>query len=368
MEHYDDMPKKIKKILIISYAFPPSTAVGAVRLGALYKFLTKQNYDVTVISSNKSYRKKENIENEEKPTYKFKPSTYLRSIDRTIFSNFVYSNLKKLFFSKEEYDVVIASYKPIGNLIIGIFYKVFNKKTKLIIELRDLISQFGRKKRVFVLHFIDSLIDKIFISFSNHVVVVSPLSQKKAEMFYKRKVNLILNGIDKKIDFNKKKSKSVKILYSGTLSEVRNLDKICSHIKKSKMDIELIIASNQNPKFYGGNYGFVKHIGFVSRKLLEQKIKQVDFLLILEGFDENSSENIPAKLFEYLSYKIPVIANCNEKSEIINILEETESGKNVNDYNTFINYIHINNFKPNQLLKNYLRENQFKKYLDLIEN
>ena len=83
------MPKKIK-ILIISHTFPPSTAVGAVRIGALHKFLLKQNYDVTVIDSKKVYSNKEN---KEKPKNGFKPSTYFRSIDRTVFSSFVLYNL-----------------------------------------------------------------------------------------------------------------------------------------------------------------------------------------------------------------------------------------------------------------------------------
>lgn len=364
MEHYDDMSKKIK-ILLISHAFPPSKAVGAVRIGALHKFLLKQNYDVTVISSKESYSSNEN---KEKPRNGFKPSSYFRSIDRSVFSNFVFYNLRELLFSKAEYDVVIASYKPAGNIILGIFYKLLNKKTKFIIELRDLISQFGRKKKVSPIHFIDSLIDKFFISFSNRIVVVSPLSQKKAEIFYKRKVDLIFNGIDKKIDYIKKPSELIKILYSGTLSQVRNLKKICSHIKKSKLEIELIIASKQNPKDYDGDFDFVNYIGFISRDILEEKIKQADFLLILEGFDEISRENIPAKLFEYLSFNKPIIAHCNEKSEIINILEETESGKNINNYDSFIDYIKIKNYKTNHLQDKYLREYQFKKYIDIIKN
>ena len=110
---------------MISHAFPPSKAVGAVRIGALHKFLLKQNYDVTVISSKESYSSNEN---KEKPRNGFKPSSYFRSIDRSVFSNFVFYNLRELLFSKAEYDVVIASYKPAGNIILGIFYKLLNLK------------------------------------------------------------------------------------------------------------------------------------------------------------------------------------------------------------------------------------------------
>lgn len=363
MEYYDDMSKKIN-ILIISYAFPPSNAVGAVRIGALHEFLKKKEYNVKVISSKGNGFLDKKLK---KPSKGLKLSRYFRSIDRTVFSKYVFNNIKSLYSSKEEYDFVICSYKPVGNLIIGIFYKIFNKKTKLIFEFRDLMSQFGRKEKVFPLNLVDSLVDKLFVSFSDEIVVVSPASQKKAEKFYKRRVNLIFNGIDEKKNFLQKKSKPIKILYTGTLSEVRNLKIICGHIKQSGQDIELLIASKQDPKLYAGDYQFVKHIGFLSKVELEKIIRQVNFFLILEGFDKNSEENIPAKLFEYLSYNKPIIANCSPKSEIIKILDETEAGMNINHYKSFIKYINFENFKTNPSINNYLRENQFKKYIDLMK-
>ena len=48
MEYYDDM-SQIIKVLIISYYFPPSNSVGAVRMGALYNFLIKHGYEVKII-------------------------------------------------------------------------------------------------------------------------------------------------------------------------------------------------------------------------------------------------------------------------------------------------------------------------------
>ena len=115
-----------------------------------------------------------------------------------------------------------------------------------------------------------------------------------------------------------------------------------------------------------GDFEFVKHVGFISREALENIIKEVDFLLILEGFDKDSEENIPAKIFEYLSYNKPIMANCSPNSEIIKILKETESGMNINDFKDFDKLLRIKNFKVNKNIDLYSRENQFIKYINLI--
>lgn len=357
------MPKKLK-ILIISFYYPPSSAVGALRVFALYKFLKKNGYYVDVISS--SFH--ENYNTKHKHTKKFfKPSQYIRSIDKTLFSNFLFENLKLIDEYKGEYDIIISSYKPIASILLGIYYKLKNKNSILFVELRDLISQFGRKKILFPFNLLDNLIDKFLISFFNEIIVVSPASKTKAEKFYKKKINLIFNGIDLQKNYYSKSKEKIYILYAGNLSSVRNLNLICKHIKKTNKQIELIIASKEDPKFYGGDFDFVNYIGFVDRKVLEEKIKISNYLLILEGFDKNSEENIPAKLFEYLSFNIPIMALCSENSEIINILNETNAGKNINNFDVFESYLDIKNYKPNSSILKYFRENQFAKYLELIQ-
>ena len=357
------MPKKLK-ILIISFYYPPSSAVGALRVFALYKFLKKNGYYVDVISSRFS---KKYITKLKYTKFFFKPSQFIRSIDRTVFSKFLFDNLKLIDQSKGEYDIIISSYKPIASVILGIYYKVISKNSILFVELRDLISQFGRKKIFFPINLLDNLIDRIFISFFNEIIVVSPASKYKAERFYRRKVNLIFNGIDQQKNYYSKANDKIYILYAGNLSNVRNLNTICNHIKSTTKQIELIVASNEDPKYYGGDYDFVNYIGFVDRSVLEDKIKISNYLLILEGYDKNSEENIPAKLFEYLSFNIPIMALCSEKSEIMNILNETNAGKNINNFNVFESFLQIKNYNPNSSIKKYFRENQFAKYLDLIE-
>jgi len=358
---------QIIKVLIISYYFPPSNSVGAVRMGALYNFLIKHGYEVKIIcfdENSTSNPINKTVKN--KSIKKLRLSQYFRSIDKTVFSKFTFTNLKKIISYRNKYDIIICSYKPIASIILGIILKILSNKTKLFIEYRDLISQFGRKRKTFFFHKFDQLIDRFYSSFADELISVSPTSRIKAEKFYQRKVNLIYNGIDFRKDYYRAPSGILKILYSGSLSEVRNLKLITDHILKSNLDIELIIASNENPKLFNGDFEFVKHVGFISREALENKIKEVDFLLILEGFDKDSEENIPAKIFEYLSYNKPIMANCSPNSEIIKILKETESGMNINDFKDFDKLLRIKNFKVNKNIDLYSRENQFFKYINLI--
>ena len=357
------MPKKLN-ILLISYYFPPSTAIGAVRVNALFSFLKRYGHNVKVISANFKTKNDVTIK---KNRVGFHPSKYFRSIDKTIFSLYTLNNLKKLKKLSGKFDIVISSYKPIASIILGIFYKINNKKSKLFIEQRDLISLFGRKKRIFPLHIIDKTIDKFFLSFADEIIVVSPSSMRKADVFYKKKTNLIFNGIDKLKNYHKPIFDKIKILYAGNLSSVRNLNRICKHIITCEKDIELIIASKENPKFFGGDHDFIKYKGFVNRDKLDTLIKEVNFLLILEGFDSDSEENIPGKLFEYLSFNKPIMANCSENSEIMKILSETQAGKNINKFSDFIDYIEAKQFKTNDSLKKYYRDYQLKKYLNLLE-
>ena len=60
------------------------------------------------------------------------------------------------------------------------------------------------------------------------------------------------------------------------------------------------------------------------------------------------------------------MANCSLRSEIIHILNETNSGMNINEYENFEKLLKMDNFKVNENIEFYSRENQFNKYENLI--
>ena len=50
----------------------------------------------------------------------------------------------------------------------------------------------------------------------------------------------------------------------------------------------------------------------------------------------------------------------------LNILNETNSGMNINEYENFEKLLKMDNFKVNENIEFYSRENQFNKYKNLI--
>jgi hypothetical protein len=377
-------------ILIISYYYFPSNAVGAKRSSALKKYLDKEGFCVDVITSNRTGHKEDGIfylgkekaaspsdtkingKSQDKIKFKISPSLYFRSIDKTLASSFFWSSIKWIKDSRNrKYDVIIASYKPASNIFLGILASCIFK-APLINEYRDLMSKFGRKKKIFFIDYIDRMLDKQINKFASEIVVVSPSAKKYAEDLYKKDVNLIFNGIDKDNKKNSNKelrhSECLTIFYSGTLSDHRTLYLISEHINKyrDKKNIILKIASKQNPIDYGGNPAFTEWLGLIPLSDVYKYQSESDFLLMIEGMGEDSVENLPAKLYEYLGARKPIIATCNSNSDIISLLRETKSGLNINSYSDFVKSMESEwDLSPNNV-KKYNRDFQNSQYLDLI--
>ena len=372
------------RILIISYYYPPSKSVGAKRIVALKDFLEDKGFLVDVITANWQGEKKSNvfylgkdidtsIKNRQKKSLRINLSLYIRSIDKTLFSNFLYDAFKFIYKNKSaKYDVIISSYKPSSSVFLGVFTSVIYK-IPLIVEFRDLMSQFGRKKKVFLLKHIDQFIDRKIVSFAKEIVVVSPTAKKYAQNFYKRDVNLVFNGIDteelKEISLVKSDN-CITIFYSGTLSEHRTLNVICDHIEKltGESNIILKVASAQDPMEYGGNSNFTEWLGLISLNEVYKYQLQSDFLLMLEGMGEDSVENIPAKIYEYLGARKPIMAVCNPNSDIMLLLKETKSGSNVLDFYHFCNMLKKTWDLSYGDIEKYTRDFQNTRYLSVINS
>jgi glycosyltransferase involved in cell wall biosynthesis len=389
VEHYGDICETMR-VLIISHYYPPSRSVGAKRTAALKKFLEDKGFFVNVLTANWHGEKdnntfylgkeigvgKESRQNkiiQQKKKFRINLSLYVRSIDKTLFSNFSYNAVRFIYKNRDaKYDVIISSYKSSASVFLGVFASIIYK-TPLIIEFRDLMSNFGRKKKVFLLDYIDRFIDKRITNFAKEVVVVSPTAKKYAQDFYRRDVNLVFNGIDKeelRRVSAEKNDNFITIFYSGTLSEHRMLDIICNHIERLRGEYNIIlkVASAQNPIEYGGNPIFTEWLGLIPLHDVYINQSQSDFLLMLEGMGADSVENIPAKLYEYLGARKPIMAVCNPDSDIVSLLHETKSGSSVIDFYHFRDMLKKTWDLSDDDVEKYTRNFQNTQYLNIINS
>ena len=114
------------RVLIISHYYPPSRSVGAKRTAALKKFLEDKGFFVNVLTANWHGEKdnntfylgkeigvsKESRQNkiiQQKKKFRINESLYVRSIDKTLFSNFSYNAVRFIYKNRDaKYDVIIS--------------------------------------------------------------------------------------------------------------------------------------------------------------------------------------------------------------------------------------------------------------------
>ena len=168
------------KVLLITYSFPPSSAVSSKRWDKLYEHSISSAIDFTILCANWSGEKIEDININylgdkidfsapksiiKKPNFLSiltHPTLVVRSISKTLFSNWFFSTKKWIDLNKSKsFDLIISSYGPMTSILLGNYAKS-TFKVPLVIDLRDLISIQGQKLRLPFFHRLDILLDKYF--------------------------------------------------------------------------------------------------------------------------------------------------------------------------------------------------------------
>lgn len=380
-----------KKIIIYSLHSIESSLPAGNRLRAFTEYLTSQNILYTLnsqilsVSSSCKASTRSSIFRLATLSRTFRnivarlhfyPNKYFRSIDGSLLTIFFWRNLFLIFQSRfrgSHYpeSVIYVSYKPIANIILGVFHSLLFS-LPLVIEQRDLISLFGRKKQLPLLHSIDKTIDRLLCASADFLIFVSPTQLKKASQFYNKPCFLFTNGIDRcpvSKNINLLEAKKIRIVYSGTLSTHRSLKRLSNYIQNSIVSsrIELHVLSLQDPLKFGAPPR-TKWLGTVSGSSYHQLLSCYDVFLVLEGDSSDSVENIPSKLFEYLGHNSPIMALANPDSNLVSILESTGYGQCISSQLEFDAFLSKNWKLESGNLTPYLRDNINKNLLDLFNS
>ncbi len=387
----------LKKILLISYYFEPCQAIGAKRWSELCNlFRDDKDYEITVLTANWEGKKVEqkNIHyigdsirfvpfqsiNREFTLIDIlkHPSTFIRSLDRSIFGDQWYLNVKKWIDTNidNEYDIIVASYTPINAIRVGTYAKkVFN--AKYIVDMRDMMSLQGQKIQVPVIDFFDKLLDKYWLKEASFLLSVGPTICEQASKFYKKEVHLLYNAflekdfIDKKFDNIENK---IVLSYMGTMGIKRNprgLLLLLNEYAKQNTNIVIDVnfASQDDPNQFIRDEKIdnikINWLGYLSKEDIIKLKEDTNCFILLEDMDIKGKENVTGKVFEYMLEQKPVIAYCNQESDIKKILEYSTIGKIITDFDNlklFMDLIINNQFMVNKnKILEFSREKQYQK-------
>ncbi len=238
-------------------------------------------------------------------------------------------------------DVIITTGPPHSLHLIG---KELKSQTQLpwIADFRDPWTTIGYHKELRLTKASQQKhkqLEKEVLQMADCIFVTSPTTKKEFKAITQKPIEVITNGFDVEISTENEFDKEFTIAHIGSLLSERNpvmlwkvLSELVSENEEFKMDFELKLAGvvsddvlKSIKKHKLSNH--LNNLGYLSHKQSIELQKNAQVLLLIEIDSSETKAIIPGKLFEYLAAKRPIVAIGPEGSDIERIIVETEAGK-----------------------------------------
>lgn len=383
------MESTIKKILIITYYWPPAGGPGVQRWLKFAKYLPEFGWKPTVfIPENPSYplldeslekdipkdleiiktkiwepyqlAEKLNKSNKkfkagqfdvgQNQSWKSKLSIWVRGNffipDARVF--WVKPSIKflKKYLSENHFDAFVTTGPPHSLHLIGLGLKKEFPELKWIADFRDPWTEISYYKHLKLTKSSDKkhrdLEQKVFKTAD----ITLATSFTDAENFRKKGANAICitNGFDNDAStaFNipdENTQKKFTLSYVGVLEQLRNpeilwkvLDELITENGDFANDFELKFAGRIDDKILNHLKDLrlknsIKNLGYLSHDKALQEMANSNLLLITNFPQESSKGIIPGKIFEYLATGKQILSFGPKDADVAKILDQTKAGK-----------------------------------------
>lgn len=176
---------------------------------------------------------------------------------------------------------------------------------------------------------------------ANAVLTISPTFQQDLEKLARRKISLLTNGYDPAdipsgFSTKKKESGKLHLVYSGIIDAIRNpiplLEAMKAEFYAKNEEVEMTFVgkvSEQVQNYIKADSWLNSRIhfaGYVSHQEVFGFYAKADALVLILTDTKNAKGNIPGKLFEYLATGIPVVALGDPKGDSAKILTSSGAG------------------------------------------
>ena len=375
----------MKKVLIITYYWPPAGGPGVQRWLKFVKYLRDFGVEpVVYIPENPNYplidesfetEVPDDIEIIRRPIFEpYKFASYLSQKDtKTISSGIIKQKEKqsfmqklmlyirgnffipdarkfwikpsvkflKSYLEKTNIDTIITTGPPHSLHLIGLGLKK-ELQLKWIADFRDPWTQIGYQKELKLSNNSAAKhqkLEKEVLNSADQIITTSFTTKKEFASKTTKPIEVITNGFDSELNTDSKLDKTFSISHIGSLLSGRNpklLWKVLAEISEENKDFR----SDLELKLYGAVSDEVEHSiknaglednlimgGYIghAEAIAVQKASQL--LLLIEINSEETKGIIAGKLFEYLAAKRPILAIGPPEWDVTRIVENTASGK-----------------------------------------
>ena len=351
----------MKKVLFLSFYFPPRNRISSFRARGFCKYLPELNWKPIVICEDWPRHAPDYDENllpevRESEVHRipsYGPSGmnrfFIRNLAPWLFPDKTPYNWWKLarrkafeLCEKNSFDAIIATHDPLATLSIASeLSRCFG--TPWIADIRDSWNvqklSSPRKQKLISKH------ERMLSSLANKVVSVSDGISDELGRILGKKIHTVSNGYDiDEVPLVQNREEGVfTILYAGNLSHSRNPRPLFEAIEKC-------IAKGLIPKksikvcFLGSSEKFVEHFDLhrfktvsfsceerVSRIKALSRIRSASVLLVLSHPNEKGV--LTGKVFDYLNSRRPILAVPDDSGEIQRLLNLSKSGVSLTNPN-----------------------------------
>lgn len=371
----------MKKVLIISYFYPPANFVGAQRTASWAKYLhahdfypiivTRQwnqnqtdlidkvknneleieynsSHEVHRLPYKRSFRDRCSTIKWLKPVQKFLTLCELIASNYSIralpYANF-YTYCHRLIKENADISIVIASGRPFQSFAIGHQLKKDFPGIHWIPDYRDEWSTRGTNNTQSILQrkltALESNSEKKWVSNASFFMSVSELCVNNIKSFTGVLGKIVLNGFDEMKDqvtedVRRKNKSKLNVLYVGSiydyqdfifiLEALREINEKCNNniiltfLGSYSNDRELNVLNKLTDRYRD----FVDIMPKVKKEQVKKYIEQSDLLFLTEY--KNLGGCLPVKIFDYFKSDKPILLCPSDDDLMEKFIKETNSG------------------------------------------
>jgi glycosyltransferase involved in cell wall biosynthesis len=247
---------------------------------------------------------------------------------------------------------IITTGPPHSVHLIGLKLKEHDPTLRWLADFRDPWSEWG---------LLDSLkvgdvargyhrrLEAKVLAKADDVITITPFYQRRFEKLGNRKVVLLTNGYDQSdfIEVSRTRSDKFLIRHIGIINEkcdprplMLTLEQMAKTNSDFARDVQLEFIGEVHPDFRNfveenpALRAFTFFRGNIPHKELLQLYGSSNVLLIILTGYKDAEGYLPGKLFEYLATGIPIIGTGPEDGDAANVLNESKAGKMINEKNS----------------------------------
>ena len=359
-----------KKVLYITYHFPPSKKVGAIRARGFAKYLPEFGWDVTVLTVLlPDYPEKDfNIIETHPPYQKFLPYIFNSKLRKRIkeikgplpcFRTRIYSFFRGMIdipdsrigwfpfavsvgdqiIKNNKIQAIVSNFGPATCHIVASDLKRRNPEIFWLADFRDPWTQF--RKNSLRTTFEKKLEKKVLENADALSIVSEYLAEKLKENYPQKPVFVIPNGFDpEEMSYDEMSPADYfTITYTGSMHPVVKNPSMLFNALSNLVKKNAITKTDFVLDFYGEgqnwilelalNYGLQDIVKYHGRKQRNEIIhiqRKSQLLLLITQQSSGEEGTLTAKIFEYLAARRPIISIGEKGGEVAKLLKATNAG------------------------------------------